>query len=292
MGDGPRLVAPSPSPMERGKTRFAALGAAPSPSPSPMEREQGGEATEGREVAETPAWVLRLGLIDYAAAWELQRRAVAARVDGTIPDVLILVEHPHVYTLGRGSHAENVLVDEAALSALGAQLFWVDRGGDVTYHGPGQLVGYPIVHLARLGKDVHQHLRRIEAVLIRALADFGVEGRRDPEHTGVWVGDEKIAAIGVHVSHWVTSHGFALNVEPDLSYFDRIIPCGIRDKGVTSLAKLLGRPVSRSEAETAVLRHFEEVFDVVIVDDTAAGGWLEKQRSDTRLCLQSLTSLP
>jgi lipoate-protein ligase B len=225
----------------------------------------------GFEVVPASCRALRLGRVGYGEAWELQRRLVAARVAGEIPDVLILVEHPHVYTLGRGGHAENVLLDEATLSRIGAELFWVDRGGDVTYHGPGQLVGYPIVHLERLGKDVHQHLRRIEETLIRALADFGLEGRRDPAYTGVWVGPEetaeKVAAIGVRVSRWVTSHGFALNVDPDLSYFDHIIPCGIRRRGVTSLARLLGRPVSRPEAEAAVLRHFAEVFEVDLVDD-------------------------
>jgi len=229
--------------------------------------------TEGG-VAAAPAGLLRLGLVDYEAAWDLQRRAVAARIAGEIADMLILVEHPHVYTLGRGGHAENVLLDEVALARVGARLFWVDRGGDVTYHGPGQLVGYPIVHLSRLGKDVHAHLRRIEETLIRALADFGVEGRREPEYTGVWVGDEKIAAIGVRVSHWVTSHGFALNVDPDLGYFANIIPCGIRHKGVTSLAKLLGRTVSRSETETAVLRHFEDVFQVEVADQMVPEAWI------------------
>jgi lipoate-protein ligase B len=209
-------------------------------------------------------YLRHLGLVDYSEAWDLQKRLVDARVEDEIPDTLLLLEHPHVYTLGRSGHAENVLLDEAALATIGAQLFWVDRGGDVTYHGPGQLVGYPIVHLARLGKDTHQHLRRIEDVLIRALGDFGLAGHREPEYTGVWVGDEKVAAIGVRVSRWVTSHGFALNVDPDLSYFANIIPCGIRQKGVTSLSRLLGRPVSRAEAETAVLRHFADVFEVVI----------------------------
>ena len=245
-----------------------------------MERGRGGEASGGGEEVASPAWLLRLGQVDYAEAWNLQRRAVAARIAGQIPDLLILVEHPHVYTLGRGGHAENVLLDEAALARVGARLFWVDRGGDVTYHGPGQLVGYPIVHLPRLGKDVHAHLRRIEETLIRALADFGLEGRRDPEYTGVWVGDEKIAAIGVRVSHWVTSHGFALNVDPDLGYFANIIPCGIRHKGVTSLAKLLGRSVSRTEAETAVLRHFQDVFEVEADDHPVPEAWLGGQSRD------------
>lgn len=220
-----------------------------------------------------PAWLLRLDRVPYAEAWELQKQLVAARVGEEIPDLLVLLEHPHVYTLGRSGHAENVLLDEAARRAVGAELFWVDRGGDVTYHGPGQLVGYPIVHLARLGKDTHQHLRRLEETLIRTLGDFGLAGRRDPAYTGVWVGDEKIAAIGVRVSRWVTSHGFALNVEPDLSYFDNIIPCGIREKGVTSLARLLGRPVSRADVEPIFLRHFAEVFDVGLTAVDSAGLW-------------------
>ncbi len=238
----------------------------------------GGEASGGGEGA-PPAWLLRLGLLNYEATWELQRRAVAARIADEIPDLLILVEHPHVYTLGRGGHAENVLLDEASLARIGARLFRVDRGGDVTYHGPGQLVGYPIVHLPRLGKDVHAHLRRIEETLIRALAEFGVEGHRDPDYTGVWVGDEKIAAIGVRVSHWVTSHGFALNVDPDLGYFANIIPCGIRHKGVTSLAKLLGRSVSRGEVEAAVLRHFEAVFELKLSDRSRPEGWVKDRGS-------------
>ncbi len=231
-------------------------------------------------VVSAPCQVLCLGRVDYAAAWELQRRAVAARIAEEIPDLLILVEHPHVYTLGRSGHAENVLLDEARLAAIGARLFQVDRGGDVTYHGPGQLVGYPIVHLARLGKDTHQHLRRIEETLIRTLADFGVEGRRDPAYTGVWVGTEKVAAIGVRVSHWVTSHGFALNVDPDLTYFANIIPCGIRQRGVTSLARLLGRPVQRAEVEAALLRHFSDVFEVRLErgSNQPAGEWLASLR--------------
>lgn len=221
-----------------------------------------------------PAWLLRLDRVPYAEAWELQKQIVAARVGEEIPDLLVLLEHPHVYTLGRSGHAENVLLDEAALRTAGAELFWVDRGGDVTYHGPGQLVGYPIVHLARLGKDTHQHLRRLEEALIRTLGDFDLEGRRDPPNTGVWVGDEKVAAIGVRVSRWVTSHGFALNVAPDLSYFANIIPCGIREKGVTSLAKLLERPVSRAEVEPIFLRHFAEVFDVALTAVDSDGPWL------------------
>lgn len=214
--------------------------------------------------------VVRLGLTPYAEAWELQKRLAAARAADEISDTLLLVEHPHVYTLGRSGNAANLLVGEAGLKAGGADVFWVDRGGDATYHGPGQLVGYPIVHLGRHGKDVHAHLRRIEETLVGALGDFGVVGRRDPAYTGVWVGPEdhpeKVAAIGVRVAKWVTSHGFALNVATDLRYFAQIIPCGIRDRGVTSLERLVGRPVSRDEAEAAVLRHFAEVFQARLVD--------------------------
>ncbi|MGH2458987.1 MAG: lipoyl(octanoyl) transferase LipB, partial [Chloroflexota bacterium] len=279
---GHGVSGPHPLPLSigdgEGQSRRTAPPSSFSPSPFPLERGQGGEATGGGAVA--PARLLRLGLVDYEVAWDLQRRAVAARIAGEIPDLLILLEHPHVYTLGRGGHAGNVLLDDAALARVGARLFWVDRGGDVTYHGPGQLVGYPIVHLARLGKDVHAHLRRIEETLIRALADFGIEGHRDPEYTGVWVGDEKIAAIGVRVSHWVSSHGFALNVNPDLGYFANIIPCGIRHKGVTSLVKLLGRPVSRGEAEIAVVRHFEAVFGVEVEEPSALDARLGELERD------------
>jgi lipoyl(octanoyl) transferase len=206
--------------------------------------------------------LLRLGLVDYAEAWELQKNLVAKRLAGEIPDTLILVEHPHVYTLGRSGDARNILLDESALTGTGARLFWVDRGGDVTYHGPGQVVGYPIVHLERLGKDIHRHVWRIEETLIRALADLGVEGHRESAYTGVWVGDAKIAAIGVRVARWVSSHGFALNVSTDLSYFGNIIPCGIPGRGVTSLSQVLGRTVDRVEAEDALLRHFADVFEV------------------------------
>jgi lipoyl(octanoyl) transferase len=225
--------------------------------------------------AVAPAWLLRLGTVEYGQAWELQRRLVAARVADEIPDTLVLVEHPHVYTLGRSGHSEHVLLDQAALAAAGAQMFWVDRGGDVTYHGPGQLVGYPIVNLARLGKDTHQHLRRIEAVLVRTLADVGITGHRDPVYTGVWVGSEKVAAIGVRVSRWVTSHGFALNLDPDLRYFANIVPCGIRERGVTSLARLLDRPVTRPEVEPILLNHFADVFGVRFEASVVPEHWLD-----------------
>lgn len=210
--------------------------------------------------------VMRLGVVPYRDAWELQRRLVAARVAGEIPDTLLLLEHPPVYTLGRSGHLENVLLDADQLKEQGAELVWVDRGGDVTYHGPGQLVGYPILHLELRGKDVHRHARGIEETIIRSLQDFGVVGWRDPAYPGVWVGEgeaaAKVAAIGVRVSKWVTSHGFALNVSTDLRCFTHIIPCGIQRRGVTSLETLLDRSVTRREAEDALLRCFAEVFEV------------------------------
>ena len=188
--------------------------------------------------------VRRPGRVAYAEGLRLQEELVAQRQRGEGDDTLVLLEHPKVLTLGRNAHADNVLLDEATLRARGYETFEVGRGGDVTYHGPGQLVGYPILALAEDEKDAHEYLRRIEEVLIGTLAEFGIEGFRHPPHTGVWVqaggGPRKIAAIGVRLSKWVTSHGFALNVDCDLADFDVIVPCGIHDHGVTSMAQVLG----------------------------------------------------
>jgi lipoate-protein ligase B len=174
--------------------------------------------------------------------------------------VLILLEHPHVYTLGRRADEEHVLADPARLAEIGAAVYRVDRGGDVTYHGPGQLVGYPILDLKAGGADVHRYVHDLEETIIRALADFGVEAGRSEVNPGVWVGGDKIAAIGVKVAHWITSHGFALNVDPDLAYFGEIVPCGLHDRGVTSMAKLLGRQVAVEEVAERLLARFTEAF--------------------------------
>ncbi len=200
------------------------------------------------------------GLVPYAEAWELQRELVRLRKKGGIPDTLVLLEHPPVYTVGRAARdAANLGAGEEYLRSLGAEVFWSDRGGDATFHGPGQLVGYPILLLR--DRDTHGYLRRLEEVLIRALGDFGLEGRHHPEYTGVWVGEKKVAAIGVKFSSgWITSHGFALNVSTDLSWFDRIIPCGIRDYGVTSLERELGREVHMAEVERKIVDRFRETF--------------------------------
>lgn len=206
--------------------------------------------------------VRRLGTISYADALELQAELVRQRRADEIPDTLLLLEHPHVITLGSGSHDENVLAGPEERAARGIELFETGRGGDVTYHGPGQLVGYPILDLKPDRQDLHRYLRDIEAALIGVLSDFGIEGSRKEGLTGVWAGDVKLAAIGIRVSSgWITSHGFALNVSTDLSFFGTIIPCGIRDHGVGSLSTELGRPVAMAEAEASAIRWFERVFD-------------------------------
>jgi lipoyl(octanoyl) transferase len=202
-----------------------------------------------------------LGLTPYADALALQQRLVEARKADGVPDTLLLLEHPPVITLGRAANRANVLADEETREARGVQLFETGRGGDVTYHGPGQLVGYPVISLAPDRCDVRRYVRDLEEVLIRAAADFGVEAARSAGLTGVWVGGEKLAAIGVRISRWVTMHGFAFNVTTDLSHFEMIVPCGIADHGVTSLEKLLGRRIALSEVAASVARHFGEIFD-------------------------------
>jgi lipoyl(octanoyl) transferase len=206
--------------------------------------------------------VVRLGTVDYAEALALQRRAAAARAEDCIPDLLLLLEHPHVYTLGRAARPEHVRASAAEMAAVGATVHAVERGGDVTYHGPGQLVGYPILDLRRHGQDLHRYLRLIEQALIDALTSFGVCAGRVAGLTGVWIGDEKVAAIGVGVRRWVTLHGFALNVAVDLSYFDLIVPCGIHDRGVTSLHRHLVPPPSLDDVADRVSGTFAECFDL------------------------------
>ncbi len=210
--------------------------------------------------------VEQLGLVDYAAALELQREKVAQRKAGIIPDTLLLLEHPHVYTLGRNADAKNILVSREWLASRGAQVFTTDRGGDVTYHGPGQLVGYPILDLTRHQRDISWYMRSLEEVFIRTARDFGIEAGRSPGAAGVWVGNGKLVAMGVHLSRWVTSHGFAFNVNTDLRYFERIVPCGLHGKGVTSLGTLLGRPVEMEPAIERVVEHFGNVFEVDMVE--------------------------
>jgi lipoyl(octanoyl) transferase len=210
--------------------------------------------------------VEQLGLIDYSAALELQRERVVQRKAGTIPDTLLLLEHPHVYTLGRNADEKNFLVSTEWLASRGAQVFRTDRGGDVTYHGPGQLVGYPILDLTLHRRDISWYMRSPEEVFIRTARDYGIEAGRSPGAAGVWVGNDKLVAMGVHLSRWVTSHGFAFNVNTDLKYFEAIVPCGLHGKGVTSLAKLLGREVEMEDVVEHVAEKFAEVFGVEVVE--------------------------
>ena len=200
------------------------------------------------------------GLTPYAEAWDLQKHLVRLRKNDGIPDTFVLCEHPPVYTVGRAAKdAVNLGAGEEYLRTLGADVFWSDRGGDATFHGPGQIVGYPILRLKV--RDTHAYLRELEDVIIRVLADYGLEGRHHPEYTGVWVGENKIAAIGVKFSSgWITSHGFALNVKTDLTWFDRITPCGIKEFGITSLSRELGREVSLAEVEDKIVDHFLRTF--------------------------------
>jgi lipoyl(octanoyl) transferase len=206
--------------------------------------------------------VRRLGRVGYQEGLDLQQQLVDQRKAGLIADQLLLLEHPAVITLGVKTRDDrsHVLATPEALAAAGVGLFETGRGGDVTYHGPGQLVGYPIFDLNPNRRDVHRYVRDLEEVLIRTVASFGISADRVPGLTGIWVGNEKLAAIGVRISRWVTSHGFALNVNTDLSQFNLIVPCGIADKGVTSMARLLSRPIAIAEVEDAVVAAFGEVF--------------------------------
>ncbi|MBI1997950.1 MAG: lipoyl(octanoyl) transferase LipB [Deltaproteobacteria bacterium] len=212
-----------------------------------------------------------LGRLDYLAALALQENLVALKQREDSPDILLFVEHPHVYTLGRGGQASNVLAPEDV------PVYRTSRGGDVTYHGPGQLVVYPIIDLrSKLRKDVHRYLRNLETSAIRTLADFGLEGTRRPPFTGIWIGDRKIAAIGVAVRRCITYHGLALNVNTDLSYFKRIVPCGLAWADVTSMAEELGTELDQREVRDRFLHHFAEVFDYGDLRESPIaedGGW-------------------
>jgi len=224
-----------------------------------------------RETDKT-CWLVDLGLIAYLAASELQQRLVEARKADAIPDVLLLCEHPHVITLGRNGKREHLRAGDRLLAQMSVDFHPSDRGGDITYHGPGQIVGYPILDLARHRRDVRWYVTQLEEVMIRASADFGVAGRRVEGRHGVWVdtatGEEKLGALGVHLSRWVASHGFAYNVGTDLRYFDLIVPCGIAGARSTSLERALGRAVDISAARARMAAHFSEVFGSNLVQTT------------------------
>ena len=212
-----------------------------------------------------PLLVRHLGRLPYAEGLRLQEALVAERQAHRTVDVLLLLEHDPVFTTGRNANSENMTTTPDALRAKGFEVFETGRGGDVTFHGPGQVVGYPILELPPERRDVHRYVRDLEEVMIRACADFGVTAGRVSGLTGVWVGEEKIGAIGVRIARWVTSHGFALNVANDLEPFGLVVPCGIRDRGVTSLQKVLGHPVNVDAVKRRLALHVAEVFDLEIV---------------------------
>jgi lipoate-protein ligase B len=215
--------------------------------------------------------VVRLGLVPYDLACNFQQRVVQARKEGVVPDVLLLCEHPHVITLGRNGRREHLLASDHLLAQMNAEVHLTDRGGDITYHGPGQVVGYPILDLAEHRRDVRWYVNQLEEVMIRATADFGVLARRAEGRHGIWIGaeasasDEKLGALGVHLSRWVTSHGFAYNVSTDLRYFDLIVPCGIAGKRATSLERLLRTPVDSEEVTQRLILHFGLVFERTMI---------------------------
>jgi lipoyl(octanoyl) transferase len=221
-------------------------------------------STEAPGPARSPArrrlLVRRLGRVPYARGLELQEQLVAARQAGRVEDQLLLLEHDPVFTLGRNARQENLLFPPALLRERGFSVFETGRGGDVTYHGPGQVVGYPILELPPERRDVHRYVHDLEEVMIRVCADYGLTAGRVPGLTGTWVGDDKIGAIGVRIARWVTSHGFAFNVSTDLAAFELIVPCGIRGRGVTSLERLLGRAVPLEEVLERVSAQFAAVF--------------------------------
>ena len=214
--------------------------------------------------SEKICWVVDAGLIPYGPACELQRQLVDARKERAVPDVLLLCEHPHVITLGRNGGREHLLAGDRLLAEKHIELQATDRGGDITYHGPGQIVGYPILDLAEHRRDVRWYVEQLEEVMIRTAADYGIAARRVEGRHGVWIdapaGEEKLGALGVHISRWVTSHGLACNVSTDLRYFDWIVPCGIAGKRATSLERALGRPVACEEVRERLAAHFGEVF--------------------------------
>ena len=214
-----------------------------------------------------------LGLTEYGEAWELQRRLHHQRLEGEISDVLLLLEHPPTITIGKSGTLDNVLISRERLVQQGISLFFIDRGGDVTYHGPGQIVGYPIFDLRERGKDLHHYVHNLEEVILRTLRDFSIDAGRDESHPGVWVDGEEIAAIGLNVRRWVSMHGFALNVNTNLDHFTFINPCGFSDRRATSMSKILCRKISKEEVMERLVSHFYDVFGIPIELSTVRPPW-------------------
>lgn len=208
-----------------------------------------------------------LGLIDYKEAWDLQKDTFELRHNKKIPDILFLLEHPHTYTLGKVADKNNLISSDNFLKENHISVYDIDRGGDITYHGPGQIVGYPIIDLNEWYNDTHKYLRALEEVIIRVCAEYGITGIRDPKYTGVWVENRKIAAIGIKVSRWITMHGFAFNVNTNLALFSGIIPCGISDKEVTSLEKETGSHIKIEDVKSLLVKSFKEVFNYNTINE-------------------------
>ena len=205
-------------------------------------------------------YIIDLGLVDYGKAWELQHFLWSSRLEGKLPDLLILLEHPHVITLGRRGNRSHLIASPEVLETMGIPIIHVERGGDITYHGPGQMVVYPILNLKEYGYRFVRYIDQLEEVVLCVLRDFEIEGKRDPLHRGIWVEGEKIASVGVAIKRWVSFHGFALNYETDLKYFDLINPCGLKGRRMTSMAEILGSEISRERLSERILFHFKEVF--------------------------------
>ncbi len=208
-----------------------------------------------------------LGILDYKTAWDLQKQLFDLRLKNEINDTLLLLEHPNTYTFGKSADPKNLIAKDNFIKKNNISTFEIDRGGDITYHGPGQIVGYPILNLTDWYEDTHKYLRALEEVIIKSCSEYKIDSDRKEKFTGVWVNENKIAAIGVKVSRWVTMHGFAFNVNTDLSLFDGIIPCGIKDKSVTSLQEETGSPCNNNEVKSVILKNFVEVFKYSKVEE-------------------------
>ena len=216
-------------------------------------------------------YIIDLGLIDYKEAWDFQHHLWSKRAEGKLPDLLLLLEHPHVITLGRRGNCSHLIVSQEILEAMKIPIFHVERGGDITYHGPGEMMVYPILDLKDYGYRLIRYIDQLEEVILHVLKDFGIEGRRDASNRGVWVNSDKIASIGVAIKRWVSFHGFSLNYETDLKYFDLINPCGLVGKKMTTMAKILGTRISRESLSEKICFHFKEVFKKE---------WVEKKLED------------
>jgi lipoate-protein ligase B len=212
-------------------------------------------------------YIIDLGSMEYQKAWDLQHHLWAKRVEGKLPDLLLFLEHPHVITLGRRGNRSHLVASQDVLEKMKIPLFHVERGGDITYHGPGQMVVYPILDLKAYGYRVVKYIDQLEEIILRVLKDFGIEGRKDPLNRGVWVNQEKIASIGVAIKRWVSFHGMALNYQTDLKYFDLIHPCGLEGKKMTTIEKILGGNVSKEYLMERTLSYFKQTF---------IGDWVEK----------------